>query len=222
MMLVGALAALVLAAGPAPSPSARDSAETRLTLGRALVEKDPAGAERIARDGLNAFPAAPGFHLILGRSMEVRHRPMEAWCEYEWELVRAGAESPAGIAAAEAVVRLLQDNPGDNDLNRAMKGQALLATDPPQAVKVFQELSGRGSHPFVLQLYLAEAQASAGQTDAAIAIYRQLISNGDSSFVPGYVELADLLRARGAVEEANTLLAKAKAIDPANWSLNPR
>jgi Tfp pilus assembly protein PilF len=222
------LAALILAAvapktGKAQKVLHPTTAEDYLALSAAELQLGKYdAAEKTARDGLAKHPESQGFHLALGTIEEARPNPANAFYEYQWEVMRAGAAAPTGKSAAERMGNLLRTARGASADEMRKVAEAVVATrqDPPAALKLLSEVYEARGEIFVVRLLLAEANVEAGHGAKAQSILRTLISE-DPRFVPAYVDLANALRADGKPKDADAMLAKARDIDPAHWALAP-
>lgn len=195
------------------------SAETFLVLAiQRLAAGDPDGAERVVRQGLEECPEAHGFHLKLGEIEAARGAEIEAYYEYQWELLRAGDQRPTGNEAAVRSARLL-DKAGAPEIQQVTKAlQYLAAQEPHEALRALEAVYTHRGDRFALRMFRASARHAAGRLEAAEADYRALLER-DEFFVPAYIELAKVLRATARPEEAAALERRARDIDPMHWSL---
>jgi tetratricopeptide (TPR) repeat protein len=192
--------------------------EEYLVLANVLICRDPLTAEKILRDGLQKFPSAPGFHLLLGELHAARAEDAEAFYEFQWELLRTGGERPTGAEAAKRSAELLKGSKVTRELVDLTRAVAAMGKDPKAARQLLEKLIRKRGNRFVLRLYFCEAVQRAGDVQAATEIYRELLER-DPYFVPGYVQLSELLDQTGNFEEAKALRAKAQSIDPDHWRL---
>jgi tetratricopeptide (TPR) repeat protein len=183
-----------------------------------LAARDFEGAERLAREGLEKYPASRGFHLALGDIYSARGEEAEALYEYQWELLSAGEDRPTGSAAARRSAELMQKTNPDPEVCRVISAMKTMRNDAREARREFAELVKSRGDRFVLLLYLAESTQMAGDVDGAITIYRKLIQR-DPYFVPAYVQLSELLEKSGTTDRAKELMDKAWSIDPEHWRL---
>ncbi|HVO29325.1 MAG TPA: tetratricopeptide repeat protein [bacterium] len=227
-MIRAVLAAMLVAAvapktGKAHKVLHPETAEEYLTLSNAQLQLGKfADAEKTARAGLLKHPDSQGFHLLLGEIYAGREKPADAFYEYQWEILRAGGAAPSGKTAADKIGDLLQNarGTGADEMRKVAEAIVATRTDPPTALKLLGQVYDERGGIFVLRLLLAEANVEAGNASKAESLYRGLISD-DERFVPAYVELANLLKGQGKTKEADSLVKKAKEIDPDSWALAP-
>jgi tetratricopeptide (TPR) repeat protein len=191
---------------------------TYLVFANALIPRDCDTAEKVLRDGMQRFPLARGFHLLLGRVHESRGSDAEAFYEYHWELLRTGAERPEGADAAKCCANVMKKSPVSRELSNFINAVGEMQTNPQNARKRLNQIVCIYGERFVVKLYMAEATQSAGDITGAAQIYDELIQI-DPGFVPAYVQLSDVLAASGSASRAEVLLKKACEIDPDHWRL---
>ena len=177
-------------------------------------------AEKIAREGAAKYPAAVGFHVLIGDVLMAKRKVAEAFYEYEWELLRVGPDKPTGADAQDLIAQIMQSARGTDtdDLRVVIDAVKTQQTDPKKSVETLRRRMERANPPFVLRLLYAEALDAAGEPGEAAAIYRDLLK-ADPYFVPAYVELAAIVRKGGKAKDADALIDKAKQIDPDHWRL---
>jgi len=189
-----------------------------LLLANALMRRDPETVEKILHDGLQKFPSASGFHLLLGELHAARREDAEAFYEFQWELLRTGGERPTGAEAAKRSADLLRSSKVPRELVDLTRAVAGMKKDPKAARQLLERMIRERGDRFVLRLYFCEAVQRTGDVPGAIEIYRNLLQR-DPYFVPAYVQLGELLDQSGKFEEAKALRAKAQSIDPEHWRL---
>lgn len=200
--------------------TASHSADAYLLLvTQRLAAGDLDSAERVARHGRAEFPAAHGFELKLGEIQAARGALAEAFYYYQWELLRAGSERQTGDEAAMRSAQIFDEGHID-EVQRVMEALQDMANQQPQtALQKLEAVRGQRGDRFVLRMYIATARHHAGEMETAESGYRELLRQ-DDHFVPAYIQLAGLLRARGRTDEAAELEHRARDIDAAHWSLN--
>ncbi len=211
-LLIG-FAAVVLAAKGTGGPS---TAEEYMTLAHVeLSAGDPVLAEKTLREGMKRFSDTGGFHLLLGHVYARRSRFADAFFEYQWEILRSGADQETGRAAEQAAEQILHQarGPEADEVRRAVTA---LSKPPQDALADLSKLDRERPGTFVLRLWLADQRTRTGDHGGAAALLRELISQ-DPYFVPAYVSLARLPGT--PPPEAQKLLARARKIDPQHWSL---
>lgn len=175
-------------------------------------------AEKIAREGQGRFPQAVGFHLLIGDALAARDKKADAFYEYQWEVMRTGADRPSGAEAQLKAAKLMLGRGTDVDeLRVTVQAIKDMSTKPEDAADTLERLASRRP-AFILDVLAAEADAKAGRTRDAVDTYRSLIKR-DPYFVPAYVELAELYRKAGKAKDATTLLQQAQEIDADHWRL---
>jgi tetratricopeptide (TPR) repeat protein len=222
-MIAGfALLSLLLAATPHQSTAPRNPGMTYEGYTEAWSIAMKAGkfdaAEQIATEGQAKYPSAFVFHFLIGEALSQRKREAAAFYEYEWEVLRTGADRPAGKAAAERAADMAAARGTEGDeVRTVVEALDQMRTNPDAAVETSQKLADHRDD-FIVHLFLAEALVKASRPGEAIPLYRELIHR-DPNFVAAYVELALLLKKSAKGGEADSLLAKARSIDPDNWRL---
>lgn len=221
------LAVQVLAAQPEPGkPSTKRDLEssgpmeyiaaaTSLTL-----QNDFDDAQRVIDRGRARFPEAQGFHLKQGDLCQARGKIIEAFYEFQWELMRAGSveTGPAAGRAIAALVKSEQRGLEYDEIHVVLLAMAKLHSDPAGALADLKRVEETRGPRFALTLLIAEAHVQNRNLDTAVGLYRTLITR-DPHFVPAYVELAGVLRLQQKPKDAEALDAKARAIDPRHPSL---
>ncbi len=227
MRLIVTLLTIVLTAS-AKSPKKMDRASPQ-TAGDYFQAADYAmeaenfdAAERIAREGQAAFPHAIGFHLLLGDILVERHKTADAFYEYQWEVMRTGADRPIGREAQMKAGNLVIEGRGTDadELRMIIAAVQQMATEPSKSADTLERYASRRANVFVLRVLFAEALAKSKQDAEATAAFRELIKR-DPFFVPAYVDLGELLLRTGKEPEGKALVAKAREIDPDHWRLKP-
>lgn len=203
---------VALASPPTPLESFAPSAFFRLAQQR-LHAADVDAAEHVLREGMAAHPREPGFHVALGEVLETRGQKAEAFYEYQWELLRTGAENPIGEAAGKSAAALVSK--GDREIREVLGALQQMASDPSESRSRLAKVRADRGPRLILDLYVAEAARLAGDSRAAERGFRAVIER-DPAFVPAYLELAGVL---GDGDEARALVAKAASIDANHWSL---
>ena len=191
---------------------------TYLVLANVLIPRDCDTAEKILRDGMKQFPSAAGFHLLLGHVHQSRGHHAEAFYEYQWELLRTGAARTEGADAARRCAELVKKPSSSRELADLMTAVQEMQRNPQLASEMLAEMIRKQGEHFILQLYEAKASQNAGNFIHAADVYRALILR-DPGFVPAYVQLSELLRQKGDLQEAEQLLTKAREIDDQHWRL---
>lgn len=207
----------------AGSPDAVEkfSAQDLQTFGVMMIEQHRYDiAEKVARDGISQFPVDPGFHLLLATAHVYQGHALEAFYEYQWEMVQEGPASPTADAAAMNCASLLKSTaPEIRELRRVVEAQQKIESDPVAAVKILDEIERVRGKRVVLELFRAEALQRSGDLGAAALAYSEVIAHAPS-LVPAYVELAGVRAKQGDTAESRALLEKANAIDPRSWRLD--
>jgi len=90
--------------------------DSYLLFANALIPRDCDTAERVLREGMQQFPFAPGFHLLLGRVHQRRGHDADAFYEYQGEVLKTGAERPEGADAAKCCAELMKKQPVSREL----------------------------------------------------------------------------------------------------------
>lgn len=177
-------------------------------------------AEKLAKAALQAHPHAYGFHLLLGDVQARRKRYAEAFYEWQWEFLRTGPGTTTGDLAARRIGNLLDTRRGTDvdEVRLVLDAVMLTPKDPKSALLKLEKIRIERGDRFALREFMAEALQQQGANDQAATLYRELLRE-DPFFVPGYVQLATLLRSKGNEKEALELMAKARSIDPENWRL---
>lgn len=206
----------------AASPTALESFEPSAFFFLAeqrLSVNDTDAAEHVLREGMRAHPAAAGFHGALGRVLAAKDKKADAFYELQWELLRSGVDSPAGMRAASDAAGLLRS--GDAEIREVADAMHQMGADPSgsrsRLSRVRAARGEAGAHP-VLDLLIAEAARLAGDERAAERGLRSVIER-DPAFIPAYAELASLLEATGNPAEAAMLETRARSMAPGHWSL---
>src|SRR5438270_8480597 len=184
---------------------------TYLVLANMLIPHDCDGAERVLRDGIHNFPRAPGFHLLLARVHQSRGHYLEAFLEYQWELLRTGAERTEGADAARCCAQLMKDPKAAVQLSELLIAVEEMQRNPRSARKRVQQIISREGEKPLLLLYEAECAQNSGDSKAARDMYQRLIEL-DPAFVPALVQLSELLQQAGRQHEAEQLLSRAREI----------
>ena len=238
--LPAALIGLLLVAGRGVVVPAADAAPAKKpkapTFKKAEMSDDPTelylegatlaatgkldACEALARKALEDHPASHGFHLLLGDVHSKRGKHADAYYEWQWEFLRAGPVSNTGELASTRIASLLGAKRGIevDEVRLVLDAVMLTQKDPKAAYAKLQKIERDRGRRFALRSFMAEALHKQGEAEKAIALYRELLSE-DEYFVPGYVQLAALLKKQGKEEEAREKLAKARLIDPDNWRL---
>ena len=209
---------LFLGSGAAAAPSApldayEPAAFFQLAHQRLSV-KDVDAAEYVLREGMRAHPSEPGFHASLGQVFEARGQKAEAFYEYQWELLRTGAQDPIGEASARRAGALASDA----EVRAVLVALRDMQSDPSESRSTLARIRAERGSRLVLDLFLAEASRLAGDAKASERAYRAVIAK-DASFIPAYVELSSLLASTGKKSEAAELVSTARYLSPNHWSL---
>lgn len=204
------------------APPKLETPEAVLVHANALrLANDLQDAEKLLRDGAKRFPDAPGFHLALGEVHWQAKRRLDAFYEWQWELLREGPDSPTGHSAAVSIAAMLKARgPDIDDARVVLEAVRTTPKDPEAALRKLREAERLSGPRFVLRVFTAEALEAAGDDAEAAEAWRAVIA-ADRGFVPAYVGLADVLRRRGEAAKADELLATARRIDDGHWSLRP-
>lgn len=220
---VFALGGVALAAttGPSDRP-AKQTAEDLYTMAAVSVGAGKfEDAEKLARRGIKEFPAAQGFHLMLGESFFYRKKYADAFYEYQWEMLRSGPQSPTGSKAAKRTAQIYKEGRGTeaDEARNVIKAVALAEKgDTIPANKLLLRMKRERGDRFALNLFIAENYTRIGKFKDAEAIYRSLLKQ-DPYFVPAYLQLAGVMKKTGKEKEASQLFAKAEQVDPNHWQL---
>lgn len=198
-------------------PAEYIAAATSLTL-----QQDLDDAQRVIDKGRARFPKAHGFHLKQGDLHDTRGKAAEAFWEWQWELMRAGAIETGPAASRHIAAYVHSDRRGldFDEIRVALVAMAKLQSDPKGALSDFKKIEETRGQRFALSFLIAEAHVGCRNFDTAAGIFRSLITK-DPYFVPAYVELAGVMRLQGKDRDAESLDAKAKGIDPSHPSLSP-
>jgi tetratricopeptide (TPR) repeat protein len=188
------------------------NAETYLVLANALIPHDCDGAERVLRDGMQQFPRASGFHLLLARLQQSRGRYFDAFLECQWELLRTGGDRAEGRDAAIFCAELMKDPNASAELSELLQAVHEMHRNPRRARKLFDRIIRRKGDELLLLLYKAEAAQNSGDSKIARDIYRRIIEL-DPAFVPAFVQLSELLQQAGHQYQAEQLLSRAREIE---------
>lgn len=221
LFLLLSLAASASAAGPAKAAAKKApemTAEVALLLAtQNLAAGDLEGAEAVLRDAQKRFPAAHGLHLGRGALEQARGNVRAALWEYQWELLRAGADRPSGEEAARRSTVLVEAGSKDTvEVRAVLEAMSNAGTDPDAALVVVKSARANGD-TFVLRVFETELRAAARDPEAE-SLFRQLVKM-DPGFVPAHVGLANTLGRAGNTKAAQAALDAARNIDPNHWSL---
>lgn len=178
-------------------------------------------AEAVLREGMRQNASSHGFHLALGNVLLAKGKPADAYLEYFYEGLRAGAD-PAGAAAIKAAKDLLASNRGldVDEARRFLQGVDSVSTNPPEARRALKTLSKERAGHFVVRFFLAETRMRSGEEEGALQELRTLTKE-DPGFVPAMVLEAMSLRSLGRQKEAEAVAAKARKVSPKHWALKP-
>jgi len=204
--------------GKNSGPAEFIAAATSLTL-----QQDFEDAQKVIDKGRARFPKAHGFHLKQGDLFDARGKIADAFWEWQWELMRAGAVE-TGPAASRNIVKYVQSDRRGlefDEIHVALLSMAKLHSDPKGALFELKKIEEVRGQRFALSFLIAEAHVQNRNLDTAAGIFRNLIAR-DPYFVPAYVELAGVLRLQGKPKDAESLDAKARGIDPSHPSLGPQ
>ena len=214
-----AIAASASAAKPKPTKTPALTPPTQQELlGQAAMEiatNDLAAAEKAARKGLAAYPAAQGFHFDLGEVFNKQGKYAEAFYEYQWEFARDGAGTTDGDLAAARIKAILDESRGAEtaEVSDVVAAVANTTSDPKGALAALQKVRAKRGARFGLDLLIAEAQVAAAQFPAAEASYQSLLKR-DPFCIPTYVEYAAMLDRAGKSKQAEQLREDARAKAP--------
>ena len=216
--MLAILMTIVLAAGPAKKPAQPDPKAALTLAQQRLAAKDFRGAEKILRDVSAKSPKTPGVHLLMGELAERQADDRAAFWEYQWEMLRAGGDSPTGEEAAKRSAAIAQgETPQAESVMKVMQAMSESATKPGHALVAVRAARKEGD-AFVLRVFEAELVETTGDTASAEKLYRELVE-ADPAFVPARLGLARALESRGDAEGARKQLEEARKIDPNHWSL---
>jgi tetratricopeptide (TPR) repeat protein len=206
----------------APKPSASSvpelTPEVALLLARQrILAKDLDGADEVLRDAQKRFPAAHGFHLLRGSVEEARGNARAALWEYQWEMLRAGADRPSGEEAARRSSALVRAGSSDAlRVKKVLEAMQAAGTSPDAALSAVAA-ERKSADSFVLRVFETELRAS-DDAPGSVERFEALLAI-DPHFVPAHVGLARALGRSGKMKEAEEALAKAVALDPGHWAI---
>ena len=211
------LMTLVLAAGPVKKAEPDPQVPLLLAQQR-IAAKDFSGAEKILRDVSAKSPKTAGVHLLLGEVAERRADDRAAFWEYQWELLRAGGESPTGEEAAKRSAAIAQgETPAAEQVMKVLQAMGEAGTMAERSLATVRAARKQGD-AFVLRVFEAELVEMTGDAAGAEKLFRELIA-ADPAFVPARLGLARALERAGKTGDAQKQLDEAKKIDPNHWSL---
>lgn len=208
------IASLVLLLSASPASGNSIEKANALIAKRKLVE-----AEAVVRAGMKQNPAAHGYHLALGRVLVAKEKPADAYLEFLYEGMRAGAapESDEAFSEAEQVLSHTRGIEA-NDARWVRKAIDIVDNDADEALRFLGEVSKERQSHFVMRFYRAEARVRTGEFEAALKELRAL-SAEDPWFAPAVIQEAMTLRAMRRPDEARAAAAKARKISPDHWAL---
>ena len=176
-------------------------------------------AEKVARDGIADHPTQPGFHLVLAEALRGEKKTVDAFYEYQLEIVQEGPAAPTADAAARRGAELLQGTSVEaHEMVRVLQAVKQMESNPQAAEKELAAIEARSGKRIALEIYRAEALQEAGSLTEAASTWEEILAQ-QPSFVPALVELAQVREGQHDHQAAELLLAKAKKLDARNWRL---
>jgi len=179
------------------------------------------------------FPMTPGVHLNLGLSAEARNATVEAYCEYQMEILVSGEDSPYTERAHSRIDRIQERagvSPFAEDLPlqvlRYLKFRAIIkdGQDKDGAIqekadKLLQRIESNENlnYPYIKYLRL-ERVVERGQFDEAVVALEELVKK-----YPGQIlfemELAKAYAQIGESTKSSALLENALLTYPHHWKV---